>query len=218
MSTPAIGTQIQLVFRTQFLTFTAEQFSKALKEKNYLEVRGQIPNPLNPQAPPISIQTFSKGEITVLLPPIPPRTPNQIVFQILNTINLEPKYKEEVKPILIALSMFPDIVSDATFNCNTRRRTKTKPLDKLTSMVDRDFLDRTSKNFATDLRVFSIRLASAFPLEREGGCQVIIEPLTTNPEGEYYLNITYRTTKMNDFEKFISEFGSDMIQRIIEET
>jgi len=218
MATPAIGTQVQLVFRTQFLTFTAELFSKALKEKKYLEVRGQIPNPQNPQAPPIPIQTFSKGNVTVFLPLTQSLSPNAIVFEILNTINLEPMYKEEVKSILTALNIFPDIVSDASFNCTTRTKAKTRPLDRLTSMIDQIFLERISKNFAKKLQVCSIRLATAFPLEREGGFQVVVEPLATNPEKEYYLNIAYKTTKMNEFDKFISEFGSDMIQRIMEET
>jgi len=217
MSTPAIGTQIQLVFRTQFLTFTAELFSKALKEKNYLEVRGQIPNPRSPQAPPIPIQTFSKGNVNVFLLPTQAQSP-AVVFEILNTINLESMYKEEVKAILFALNIFPDIVSDASFNCATRTKAQTKPLDRLTSMVDQTFLNRISKNFAKKLKVFSIRLVSAFPLEREGSFQVTVEPLATTPETEYYLNIAYRTTKMDEFDKFINDFGSDMIQRIMEET
>lgn len=218
MSTLAIGTQVQLVFRTQFLTFTAELFSKVLKEKEYLEVRGQIPNPTNPQAPPISIQTFSKGDVTVFLPPVQPPNVNAIVFQILNTRNLESLYKKEMKKILLALNMFPDIVSDASLTCTTRMKAKTKPLDRLTSIVNQDFLDRISKNFGTKLKAYSVRLATTFPLDREGGFQVIVEPLVSNPEKEYYLNISYRTTKMNDFDKFISIFGSDMIQRIIEES
>lgn len=218
MSALAIGTQVQLVFRTQFLTFTAELFNKVLKEKKYLEVRGQLPNPQIPQGPPISIQTFSKGDVTVLLPPIQPPQPNAIVFQILNTLNLESMYKEEVKTILVALNVFPDIVSDATLSCTTRVKAKTKPLDRLTSVVNQTFLGRISKNFTAELKAYSIRLATTFPLKEEGGVQVIVEPLATNPEKEYYLNISYRTAKMNEFDRFISEFGSDMIQRIIEET
>lgn len=217
MSTLAIGTQVQLIFRTQFLTFTSDQFSKALTDKEYREARDQIPNPQNPQAP-ILIQTFSKGDVTVFLPPTPSPNPNPIVFQILNTVNLEPKYKEAWE-ILHALNIFPEIVSDASFSCTTRIRAKTKPLDRLTSLVNQAFLDRVSKNFSTKLNVASIRLSSVFPLQqREGGCIVIIEPLASNPESFYFLNISYKTTKMDEFDRFISEFGSDMVQRIIEET
>lgn len=216
MSALPIGSQVQLVFRTQFLTFTAELFSKVLKEKEYLEVRGQVPNPHNPQAPPISIQTFSKEDVTIFLPPTQPPSPIPIVFQMLNTVNVEPRYKE-VNAILLALNIFPDVVSDASFSCTTRTKAKTKPLDRLSSIIDQNFLDRIRKNVSTKLRLASVRLVTDFPLEKEG-FQVVIEPLATNPEKEYFLSISYRTTKKSEFDKFVSEFGSDMIQRIIEET
>lgn len=217
MSSLAIGSQVQLVFRTQFLTFTADQFSKALKGNGYLEMRGQIANPQGPQAPPILIQSFSKGDVNVLLPPVQPPNLPIIVFQILNTVNLEPKYKE-VKKILLALNIYPEIISDASFKCTTRRKAKASPLGSLTSMVDKTYIDNISKNFNTKLKVSSLRFVNSFPLKKGGGCQVIIEPLATNAENEYYLEISYITTKMNQFDKFIGEFGSDLTQRIIEET
>jgi|GEM_PF-5094128 len=217
MSSLAIGSQVQLVFQTQFLTFTADQFSKALKGNGYLEMRGQIANPQGPQAPPILVQSFSKGDVTVLLPPVQPPSLPVIVFQILNTVNLERKY-EEVKKMLLALNIYPEIISDATFRCTTRSKAKASPLVGLTSMVDKTYIDNISKNFDTQLKVGSIRFVTNFPLKQGGGCQVIIEPLATSVESEYYLEILYKTTKMNQFDKFISEFGSDMIQRIIEET
>jgi len=217
MSTLAIGTQVQLVFQTQFLTFTADLFSKALKEREYLEVRGQMPNPQNPQAP-IPIQTFSKGDITVFLPPTQPPNPNAIIFQVLNTVNLGTIYNKEVKEILLRINIYPEIVSDAIFNCITKMEAKAKPLDRLTSMVDRTFIERISNNLGTKMKVSSIRFTTTFPPERVGGFQVVVEPLVSNPEKNYYLNISFKTTRMNEFDKFISEFGSDMIHRIMEET
>jgi len=216
MSTLAIGTQVQLVFQTQFLTFTPDQFSKVMKERNYLEIRSHIANPMSPQTP-ISIQSFSKENVTVLLPPAIPPNPNPIVFQILNTINLGQKYKE-VNDILVSLNIFPEIISNSSFKCTTRTKAETNPQDRLTSLVDSTFLKKISKNISANFKVFSIRFANVFPLEREGGCHVIIEPLATNPDKEYYLEIVYVTTKKSELDKFINEFGSDMIQRIIEET
>ncbi|MCW3984881.1 MAG: hypothetical protein NWE91_00470 [Candidatus Bathyarchaeota archaeon] len=216
MSSLAIGSQVQLIFRTQFLTFTADQFSKALKGNGYLVMQSQMANPQGTQAPPIFIQSFSKGDVTVLLPPVQPPNLPIIVFQILNTVNLEPKY-EEVKKILIALNIYPEIISDASFKCTTRRKAKTTPLSSLTSMVDTEYIKNISKNFTTELKVASLKFVTSFPL-KPGGCQVIIEPLITSAENEYYVEISFMTTKIKQFDKFIGEFGSDMIQRIIEET
>jgi len=217
MSSLAIGSQVQLVFRTQFLTFTADQFSKALKGTGYLEMRSQIANPQGTQAPPILMQSFSKGDVTVFLPPVQPPNLPIIIFQILNTVNLESKY-EEVKKIRLALNIYPEIISNASFKCTTRRKAKTSPLVSLTSMVDTKYIENISKNLNTELKVASLRFVTSYPLKQEGGCQVIIEPLATSAENEYYLEISYITTKMNQFDEFIDEFGSDMIQRIIEET
>jgi hypothetical protein len=211
MSTLAIGTQVELVFRTQFITFTPEQFDRALKSKNYIEVRQQV---LDPQGRPVSLQAFSKGDTTVFLPPVSPPAP--VVFRIINTVNLESRYKE-VKEMLIAMNIYPNIVSSASFTCTTRTKAKSKPLERLTSIVNKNFVTRISKNLEAPIKVSSIKLSTSFPMKQEGGYEILIEPLMTNPEEEYYVSIVYTTHKMDDFEKFISQFGSDLIQRIIEE-
>jgi hypothetical protein len=216
MSAFAIGTQVQLLFQTQFLTFTPDQFGKALKDRSFLEVRSQMPNPANPQMP-ISIQSFSKDNMTVmLLPPNPPDQSPIVLFQVLNTINLEQKYKE-IKEILVSLNIYPEIIASSRFKCTTRTKAKTNPKDRLTSLVEPTFLKKMSENLSKELKVFSIRFASDIPLGREGGCQVIIEPLATNPNAEYYVEISYIALDIGEFDKFISEFGSDMIKRIMEE-
>jgi hypothetical protein len=212
MSALAIGTQVELVFRSQFVTFTAEQFDRALKSKNYIEVRQQTSDP---QGRPISLQAFSKGDTTVFLPPV--SAPAPVVFRIINTVNLELRYKE-VKEMLISMNMYPNIVSSASFTCTTKTKASTsKPLDRLTSIVDRKFVTRISKNLEAPVKVSTIKLTTSFPMKQEGGCEILIEPLMTNPEEEYYLSIVYTTHKMEDFDKFISQFGSDLIQKIIEE-
>jgi len=212
MANFAIGTQVELVFRSQFVTFTADQFNNALKDKSYLFAPGQISDPTNPQKR-FPIQTFSKGDMTVFLAP---DNPPPIVFRIINTLNLESKYKE-VKEVLNSLNMYSNIISEATFMCTTKALASSEPQERLTKMVDTAFVKKISENFGAEMRVFSIKLGSTFPITQEG-CQLIIEPLMTNPENEYFLNITYRTRSISDFDKFVSEFGTDLIQRIIEET
>lgn len=216
MANLAIGTEVRLVFQTQFQTFTPDQFTKTLKERSYLESRSQIQNPANPQAPPTSIPSFSKEDISVLIPPAFPQANPTIFFRIINTINLKSIYNGEVNPMLNSLKIFPDLVSQANFRCTTRWPAKTKPLDRLTSLVNKTFIDRISKDFPAPLGIGSLRFTTDPQSEREG-CQVIIEPLASNREKEYYLEISYRTTNKNEFDDFIDKFGNTMIQKIMEE-
>jgi hypothetical protein len=207
----AVGSHIQLIFQTQFPTFTPDQFSKALKDKNYIMVQSQVSNPQNPQAPPILVQIFSKENVNVFLV----QNLNQIVFQILNTVSLETIY-QEISRILLSLNVLDDIIRNIGFNFTTKSPAKTEPQKNLTSLVKNNFLKGIAKSLGTELGVFSIRLATAFPLEKEG-LQVILEPLGASPKDEYYLNVIYQTTKMDDFNDFIGRFGEDMVREIIKE-
>lgn len=210
MAATSIGTQIELIYKTQFVTFTPDQFSKALKDKNYLEVRGTIPSSKGP----MPIQTFSKGDFIVFLAP---DEPPPLVFRIINTLSIESKLKE-INEMLVALNIYADIVAVASFTCQTRVSVKGKPLDRLTSLVNKNFVSKICQNMGADMKVSSIRFNKAYPLSSNEGCGVTIEPLMTNPEKEYFVGISYLEHDMTKFNKFISEFGADMIQRMIEET
>jgi len=205
----AIGSQVKLVFRTKFPTFTPDQFNKALRDKKYTMVPAQIPNPQNPQAS-ITVQTFSKENMNIYLAPN-----NQIVFQILNTRNLHEIY-QEVEGILVSLNVYSPAILDIIFNSTTNFEAKVEPQKRLTSLVEARFLQGIEKNFGVKLGVFSIRLATTFPLAREG-IQVILEPMGTSPKNEYYLNITYRTANMEKFNQFVRKFGNEMIRETIRE-
>lgn len=209
--TRSIGSQIQLIFRAKFATFTPDQFRKALKDEHYIEVRQAMPNPQNPQAQPVIVHMFSKENVNVFLSPIP----NTIIFQVLNVVNLKETYKEITK-ILVSLNIYPEIISRAILNCNTRSKAKTQPQKNLTSLVQKDFLEEISKDLGRKLEVSSIRLSTAFPLGTEG-LQVLLEPLGTSPKDEYYLNIIYQTPDKKKFDAFVNKFGDNIIQEIIEE-
>jgi hypothetical protein len=207
----SIGSNIQIVFQTKFPTFTPDQFGKALKDKKYMVVQSQISDPQNPQAPPIAIQVFSKDNVNVFLV----QNRNEIVFQVLNTVNLEKIYPE-ISRILISLNVLSDIILGIRFNFTTKSKAKTPPRDNLTSLVKKEFLEGITKSLGKKLEVFTIRLATEFPLGQEG-MQVVLEPLATSPKDEYYLNIAYQTKDLNGFNRFVRKFGEEMIQKIITE-
>ncbi|MGD0028983.1 MAG: hypothetical protein ABSC91_08590 [Candidatus Bathyarchaeia archaeon] len=210
MEVTKIGTQIELVYTTQFVTFTPDQFNKALKDKNYLEVRGTIPDS---RGQPTPIQTFSKGDFIVYLAP---GDPPPLVFRLINTLNIEPKLKE-INEMLINLNIYNDVIALARFACQTRVKGKKKPLDSLTSLVNKTFVSKICKTMDNDMKVSGIKFDTTFPMRNEGGCSVDIEPLITNSEKEYFVAIGYSERDMSKFNRFISQFGDQVIQEMIEE-
>jgi hypothetical protein len=65
MSFSAVGSQVQLTLQTKFQTFTADQFHRALKGKNYLLTQGHVNMP--PQQ--TMVQMFSKDNLNVFISP-----------------------------------------------------------------------------------------------------------------------------------------------------
>lgn len=205
----AIGTQVLLVFQTKFPTFTHDQFSNALKERKFSVAPAQIPNLQDPKLGFRSVHLFSKGNVSIFLD----LSQHRINFQILNMVDLSEIY-EDIKSILLALNVTSNIVSNIVFNCTTSIRTDVKPQEKLTTLVDSKLLKTITDGLGVGFDVISIRLATEFPLGREGS-QIIIEPLGSFPDDHYYLNFLYQTTDMNKFNEFISDFGKDTIQMIL---
>ncbi len=207
----AVGTQIQLMFQTKFPTFTPEQFSPAMTEREFILVRGKVPNPENPQGPLETVQLFSKENVNVYLG----GGLNQVHFQILNMLNLNDVYID-VKKILLDLNVISNVISNIGFLCVTTCLSPTKPQDNLTALMNSSFLADMSRALGVEVVISSIRLATTFPLEKNG-VQMLIEPLGTSPEDHFYLNIIYQSSNMDIFNVFIEKFGRTMIQEIIEE-
>ena len=207
----AVGSQINIICQTKFLTFTPDQFMKALREKNFIKVQSQLSDPANPAAPPLSVPMFSKDNVNVIYL----QNRRRIVFQILNTVNLKEIYAE-LKKIMLLLNIVSDAIRHISFVCNTRPKARTEPQKNLTSLVKPDLLKGIKKSLGTELAVSSIRLGSSFPLEREG-LQVTLEPLGTSPKDQYFLNIAFRTSDMGEFDRFIGSFGESMIREIVKE-
>jgi hypothetical protein len=206
-----VGSQVQLIFQTRFPTFTADQFTRALKDKAYVVTQGQVNLPQNAGA--ITTNIFSKGNMNVFI--FPPA--NQIFFQLLNTINPHDAIDDEIKPILVSLNIVEDAISSIILTCTTAvSATSEEPQKALTGIIKEDFLKRIDTIVNKNMGAVSIRLATSFPLEKEGGLQVVIEPLGTNPKKSYYVNLAYITANMREFNEFISIFNDKMILDIIE--
>lgn len=112
MSIQAVGSSIQITYKTKAPTFTPEQLMRALKEKQYVAMQGQATDNRNRAASPIIIPAFSKENVNIFY------YPNETLFvvQILNTIDLTNVLKD-LKPILIHLNMTENVMANITFNC-----------------------------------------------------------------------------------------------------
>lgn len=204
-----VGSQVQLTFQTKFQTFTADQFNRALKDKNYLMTQGQINTPQPPQQ--FIAQIFSKENLNVFINP----TTNQIFFQILNTVNPLVLIENEIKQILISLNVVQEVIFSIIFNCTTTVYTDVEPVKSLTGLLNPDLLNNISNTLNTKLTVASIKLSTSYPLEGGEGIQLILEPLATNPKKQYFVTIVHITNDMDKFDSFIRKFGDKLVQEII---
>jgi len=220
MSVISIGSQIQLVYQVDFLTFTPERFTQVLKEKGFQMTPTQV---ITPQGP-IQTQLFSKGNLMISFAQNP-QNPNQfqIVFQILNTINLISAFSgstspdQDIRTILIGLNVVDDVVSQITFNCTTRADATVEPIKGLTAGIKPELLEEIKKAFASSqfgpsLNVTSLRLGTAFPLRK--GIQLILEPWGNDPT-KFWINLIFQTKDMSEFNEFIRGFGESTIQSLL---
>jgi hypothetical protein len=214
-----VGTQIQLTVQVKFQTFTPDQFTKALNDKGFTVASAMAGNAQTGAAVPV--QTFSKGNVVIFLLPSAPNLPPLLVFQILNTVNLNNSLSGSAAPneiindMLGRLNIVPDIVALIAFSCVTTVVTKTRtPIEVLTSNFKQQNLDAISKAVGRKLGVQTIRLGDAFPIERKG-LQIILEPLTANPTKQYYVNILLHTDDQVEYSEFIRDFGEKQIDAIV---
>ncbi|MFI5405340.1 MAG: hypothetical protein ACHQ1D_02375 [Nitrososphaerales archaeon] len=204
----AVGSYVQLTFQTKFPTFTPDQFMASLKDKNYSMTQGTANLPSGQM---ITTQIFSKQNLSVFISP----STNQIFFQILNTINPQEIIEKEIKNILVYLNIVEEVLLSVMFTFNTSVPSKGDPHSNLTSLLDQKFRKHCKDILQNSLGVTSLRLASSFPIEKDG-LQLIVEPLGTDPKHRYYLNLTYVTDKMHKFNDFIDKFGERMVLELMD--
>ena len=213
MSSGTVGTQVNLLFRARFLTFTPDQFNNAFKEQGYFMSQGQANPSLNPAAKPIPALIFSKGNLAVTYN----QNQNTIIFQILNTLDLDNLYDHDITPLLAKLNFVESSTSMMSLECHTQLTTTSTPMSTLTSLVNSDYINGLNKILGEEkLGVTAIRLSTKYPLLNDG-MQIVLEPLGNDPERSYYLNIIYRTSEMSKFNDFVRIFGATMIEKIAKE-
>ena len=217
-SARAVGSNIQVTLQTKFQTFTPDTFQRVLKEQGFSIATAQLSAPTGQLS---QAQTFSKGDLIVLLGPSPnPQTPPPILFQILNMIDLKltsdgTAMIDRIKEILTRLNIVPDVIASITFNCTTTVTTSQEPTKVLSSRLRPGVLKSMSKILGFPrLQLMTMRLGTEFPLEKHS-LQVLLEPLVTAPKSQYYVNVIFTSDNQKDFNDFIRRFGEVVIDKIV---
>lgn len=222
MSVKSIGSRIQLAYQVNFPTFTPDQFTKVLKEKGFQMTPSQA---ITPQGQPTQLNLFSKGNLIIFFAPSPQNpTQRQIIFQVLNRVNLkslngDTSPNEDISSILLGLNIREDVVSTITFTCTTRADAIIDPMKGLTNGIKPELLKKINEAFSTKLNVTSLRLGTTSPSnlkEGKGFTQLILEPLGNDPTKQFFVNVTFQTSDMKKFDDFINGFGEDVILSMIE--
>jgi len=207
-----IGSNVTLSFQSKYQTFTPAQFIKTFQELGFAQTKGSANISANPAAPAVHTTMFSKGNLIVLFN----TNENLIMFQIINTLDFNGVYEEEIQKILLNLNFNPSSVSIMGIYAVTQVHEVRPPVDTLTSLTSEKFVSGLNKiNDDGRMKVTAIRLGNVNS-ENET-LSVSLEPLQTDPAGSYFVAISYRTKESNKFDEFVKEFGEGMVEKIIRE-
>ncbi len=204
------GAQTQIVLETQGLVFTPDNLMNVLRSNEFQIVQGNVSNPLNPTFPPQNTQIYSKDSLMIYLLQTTPL--NSLIFTVMNTFDLKNEKiggkpsSEIIKNIMDSLSLVDETISAITFNFTTRFEASKKPIDQLTRLTQKDFINKLEEiAFLKPLNVLSIRMGDTFPIERQG-FNFVFEPLLSNPEKMFFMQFMKKVMNIDMLFELIDEF------------
>lgn len=210
MKVSTVGSHVTLLFHSKYQTFTPAQLIATFQDQGFLQTKGNANISANPLAPPVPTTIFSKDNLVILFN----QNENLIMFQIINTLDFNELYEKEIQKILISLNYNPSSVSLMGIDVLTQIHEVNSPIETLTSLVNKEFVNGLKINEDSIMKVSSIKLTN--DSEKES-LSLDLQPLQTDPNGSYVLAISYKTNENDKFNEFIKEFGEDMISKIIDE-
>lgn len=205
------GSQIQIIVETQGMMFSGDNLITALKTREFQILQGNINNPIDPSTPTVMAQIYSKGPLTIFMPP-PRGLTNYLIFLVMNTIDLEKtkigdkKLNGLIEEILNDLSLTEETISSITFTFTTRFAPKNLPIERLTALINRDFIKKLKKIPALkSSNALSLRFGDKFPIDKEG-VNIVFEPLVTDPDKLFYLQFIQKFRSKQKFQVLLSDF------------
>ena len=175
MNVSDVGSHVTLLFQSKYQTFTPAQFVKTFQEQGFTATKGNANISSNPLAPAIPTNIFSKGNLVVLFNP----SENLIMFQIINTLDFNQLYEEEIQKILVSLNFDPTAIGMLGIDAVTQVHDVKPPIDSLSKLTNKNFIDGFNEmGIGEKLQITSLRLSSI--ASDTNSISITLEPLQSN--------------------------------------
>ena len=203
VKTSEIGSNVIISFQTKYPTFSYADWDKVMTELGFQRVT----NTTTPKGGQPQQIVFTKENISVDVD-----WQNSILnFRFFNRINVM-KVHDTIQKILLSLKIDPSSINVMGLTCTTMAHDVGIPTDNLTSLISNEAKSRIAKILLSEPTVNSIVFMNKSAEEED--LQIRIEPLFSNPQESFYININYRTKVHEKFDNFIGTFGEDTIKEI----
>ena len=202
---------VVLTLRTKYRTFTPDQFTAVFYEKGYTNTQVVANVSDNPVAPPVPTVMFSKGDLLILFND----SENLIKFHAVNKTDVNELFEGEIKQVLISLNYRPPAVATMKLEMTAVVSGMGSPKKALTSLLDNQFASKIKKMHSMDdMTAASIKMVQSDTAHTES-LTTTLEPLNTDPEKSYFVNIEYVTNDNDKFTNFVRGVGASMIERVV---
>lgn len=194
-----IGSKCDIAIQGKYPLFSEALFDKILSDDNY---ERQIDTKNKDQV------YYRKGDIIIFTN----FQLNTITLRMFNTISIQTKYNE-FSTLLAKLSFKPEHIALMAGRFQTFVTDSGDPQLFLSKLFNEQAKTMLSEKLQIKASVLSVVIANSDAQDVD--MQMRLEPLGSSPKDSLFVEFTFRTTKYDVFNDFVSKFGADFISKII---
>ena len=196
---------VVLTLRAKYRTFTPDQFTAVFYEKGYTNTPAVANVSDNPVAPPVPTVMSSKGDLLILSND----SENLIKLHAVNKTDVNELFEGEIEQALISPDCRPPAADAMNLETTTGVPGMGSPKKALTSLLDNQFASKIKKMYSMDdMAAASIKMVQSDAAHTES-LTTTLEPLNTDPEKSYFVNIEYVTNDNDKFTNFVRGVEGD---------
>jgi len=201
--TSEIGSTTIISFQTKYPTFSGADFDRTMTTLGFQRGTTQV-SKAGAQAQQI---IYTKENMVV----DNDIQTNILNFRLFNTVNISRVY-DDIKQALLKLKIDPNSIHLMGLVCLTMAHDIENPENILTTLISSEAKTRIATSLEFEPAVYSLILVNKTPQQED--LQIRIEPLASNPNESFFIQINYKTTSHDKFDNFISKFGESTIRDI----